>query len=79
MEATIKTKYNIGDEVWYAYDAKIHRLTIRSVYVTYTWDGKEERVWPIYFLNKNGKPWFSSMRESALYDSKEALIASMEA
>ena len=78
MEATIKTKYNIGDEVWYAGDAKIHRLTIRSVYVTYTWDGEEEKVWPTYCLDKNGKPW-TSMRENALYGSKEALIASMEA
>ena len=78
MEATIKTKYNIGDEVWYACDAKILRLTVRSMYVTYTWDGKESKTWPVYFLNRDGKPW-TSMRESALYDSKEALIASMEA
>lgn len=78
MEVIIKTKYSIGDEVWCVKDSKIHRVILRSLTVIYTYSDKEEKVRVAYSLFKAGK-YFDSMTECDLYDSKEALIASMEA
>lgn len=77
MEVTIKTKYSIGDEVWYAKDNKIHCATIHSFSVVYICNNKEAKASVAYTL-RNGN-LFDSMNERDLYDSKEALIASMEA
>lgn len=78
MEVIIKTKYNIGDEVWCIKDSKIHRVIIRSFSAIYTYSDKEEMQRVAYSLCKDGKI-FDSMTECDLYGSKEALIASMEA
>lgn len=78
MEATIKTKYNIGDEVWCVKDSKIHRVIVRSFSAIYTYSDKAEMMRVAYSLCKDGKN-FDSVTECDLYDSKEALIASMEA
>ncbi len=78
MEATIKTKYNIGDEVWCVKDSKIHRVIIRSFSAIYTYSDKEEVLRVACSLFKDGI-YFDSRTECDLYGSKEALIASMEA
>ena len=78
MDVIIKTKYSVGDEVWCVKDSKIHRVIIRSFSAIYSYSDKEEKMRVAYSLCKDGKI-FDSMNECDLYDSKEALIASMEA
>lgn len=77
MEVTIKTKYSIGDEVWFVKDSKIHCATIHSLSVVYSRNNKEAQASVAYALRKSGN-LFDSMNERDLYDSKEVLIASME-
>ena len=78
MEVTIKTKYSIGDKVWYVKDSKMYCATIHSLSVVCTYNNKEAKANVAYTLHKSGN-LFDSMSERDLYDSKEALIASMEA
>lgn len=71
---TIKTKYNIGDEVWFMYRNKITSGNVQFVLCTIN---RDLSITISYDVRTNVLPNPLTCRESELFPTKEELIKSL--
>lgn len=70
MGFLVKTKYKIGDQVWYLYDNRVISTDVTGVRISVDSTGKYSAEYILHYDS-------SWMEEGRLFESKNELLASL--